>query len=60
MAQSQVTNLTTDLAGKAASSHSHAQSDVTNLTTDLAAKVAGPASATDNTVRRKDSSGTAT
>jgi hypothetical protein len=30
--------MTTALAGKAASSHTHAQSDVTNLTTDLAAK----------------------
>jgi len=40
IAQSQVTNLTTDLAGKAATSHSHAQSDVTNLTADLAGKAA--------------------
>jgi len=31
-------DLTTDLAGKAASSHSHAQSDVANLVADLAAK----------------------
>ena len=38
IAQSQVTNLTTDLSGKASSSHTHSQSDVTNLTTDLAAK----------------------
>lgn len=38
IAQSQVTNLTTDLAGKASSTHTHSQSDITNLTTDLAAK----------------------
>ena len=38
IAQSQVTNLTTDLSGKASSTHTHAQSDVTNLSTDLAAK----------------------
>ena len=33
-----VTNLTTDLAGKAPLSHTHAQSDVTNLTSTLAGK----------------------
>jgi len=38
VAQSQVTNLITDLSGKASSTHTHAQSDVTNLSTDLAAK----------------------
>lgn len=38
IAQSQVTNLTTDLAGKASSTHTHSQSDITSLTTDLAAK----------------------
>lgn len=38
IAESQVTNLVSDLSSKAASSHTHAQSDVTNLTTDLAAK----------------------
>jgi len=45
LSQSQVTNLTTDLAGKAASAHSHVQGDVTSLTTDLAAKapLASPA-----------------
>lgn len=37
-AQSNVTNLVSDLAAKAASSHTHAQADVTNLTTDLAAR----------------------
>ena len=36
--QSQVTDLVTDLAGKAASVHTHAQADVTNLTTDLSNK----------------------
>ena len=36
--QSDVTNLTSDLAGKAATSHTHAQSAITNLTSDLAAK----------------------
>jgi len=40
LAQSQITNLTTDLAGKAASVHSHAQSDVTGLVSDLAGKAA--------------------
>lgn len=52
-AQSDITNLTTDLAAKAStsyvdaglatkasSSHTHAQSDITNLATDLAAKQA--------------------
>jgi hypothetical protein len=38
LAQSQVTNLTTDLANKSNVGHTHPQSDVTNLTTDLAAK----------------------
>jgi hypothetical protein len=38
IAQSQVTNLTTDLSGKASTTHTHSQSDITNLTTDLAAK----------------------
>lgn len=38
IAQSQVTNLTTDLSGKASSTHTHPQSDITSLTTDLAAK----------------------
>lgn len=40
LAQSQVTNLTADLAGKAASSHTHVESDVTGLVSDLAAKQA--------------------
>jgi hypothetical protein len=34
------TDLNSALAGKAASSHTHAQSDITNLTTDLAGKQA--------------------
>ena len=38
IAQSQVTNLTTDLSGKASSTHTHPQSDITDLTTALAAK----------------------
>jgi hypothetical protein len=38
IAQSQVTNLTTALSGKASSTHTHPQSDITNLTTALAAK----------------------
>lgn len=37
-AESDVTNLVSDLAGKAAASHTHAQSDVTSLVSDLAAK----------------------
>ena len=37
IAQSGVTNLVTDLAGKAPTTHTHAQSDITNLTTDLTA-----------------------
>lgn len=36
--QSDVTNLPSDLAGKASSSHTHPQSDVTNLVSDLAGK----------------------
>jgi len=40
IAQSDVTNLVTDLAGKAPTVHTHAQSDVTNLVTDLAGKAA--------------------
>lgn len=39
LAQSQVTNLTTDLAGKASTSHSHAISDVTTLQTELDGKI---------------------
>lgn len=39
IAESDVTGLVADLAGKAAASHTHAESDITNLTTDLAAKV---------------------
>lgn len=38
--QANVTNLTTDLAAKAASSHTHAESDVTSLVSDLAGKAA--------------------
>jgi hypothetical protein len=38
--ESDVTNLVTDLAGKAAASHGHAEADVTNLVTDLAGKAA--------------------
>ena len=36
--QSEVTNLVTDLAGKAPTVHAHAQADVTNLVTDLGLK----------------------
>lgn len=36
IAESQVTNLLSDLAGKASATHTHAQSDVTNLVTDMA------------------------
>jgi hypothetical protein len=36
--QSQVTNLVSDLAGKAATVHQHSQSQVTNLVSDLAGK----------------------
>lgn len=38
--QSQVTNLTSDLAGKANASHTHATSEVTGLDTALAGKAA--------------------
>lgn len=38
LAQSQVTNLTSDLAGKANTSHTHAISDVTSLQTGLNSK----------------------
>jgi hypothetical protein len=37
-AQADVTNLVSDLAGKAPTSHTHAQADVTNLVSDLAGK----------------------
>lgn len=37
--QGDVSGLTAALAGKAASSHTHAQSDITNLTSDLSGKV---------------------
>ena len=39
-AESEITNLVTDLAGKASATHTHAQSDVTGLVTALAAKEA--------------------
>lgn len=38
IAESDVTNLPTDLSGKAATSHTHAEADVTSLVADLAAK----------------------
>jgi hypothetical protein len=38
LAESNVTGLVTDLAGKASSVHTHAESDVTSLTSDLALK----------------------
>ena len=38
-AQSDITNLVTDLAGKASTTHTHAQSDVTGLVTALSNKV---------------------
>ena len=38
LSESQITGLTSDLAGKAASSHTHAESDVTGLVSDLAGK----------------------
>ena len=38
IAESGVTSLVSDLAGKASSSHTHSESDVTSLTTDLTAK----------------------
>lgn len=38
--QGDVTNLVSDLAGKAAAVHTHAQSDITNLVSDLADKAA--------------------
>lgn len=37
-AQSDITNLTTDLSGKAAISHGHTESEIVNLVTDLAGK----------------------
>jgi len=46
IAESQVTNLVTDLAGKAASTHTHAESDITGLTTDLSNKANGTMSLT--------------
>lgn len=39
VSQSDVTNLVSDLAGKAATVHTHSESSVTNLTTDLAGKL---------------------
>jgi len=50
-AESDVTNLVTDLAGKAAASHTHTEGDITNLTSDLAAK------ATDTAVIHKATAG---
>jgi len=40
IAESDVTGLTADLAGKAAASHTHAESDITGLVADLAGKAA--------------------
>lgn len=37
-AESEITNLVSDLAGKAAASHTHTEADVTNLVSDLASK----------------------
>lgn len=60
IAESQVTNLVSDLAGKAASSHTHAESDVTSLVSDLAGKqpldsdlttIAGLTATTDNVIQ---------
>lgn len=70
--QSDVTNLVTDLAGKAPLSHTHAQADVTGLVADLAGKAAAShthpssqitdatANATASTVVLRDGSGGAT
>lgn len=60
VAQSQVTNLTSDLAGKAASSHTHATSEVTGLDTALAAKapVANPSFTGKATFESGDATGT--
>lgn len=46
LSESQVTGLVSDLAGKAAASHTHAESEVTNLVSDLAAKQASDATLT--------------
>lgn len=53
IAQSQVTNLTTDLAGKAASSHTHAASDITSGT--MASARLGSGTANSTTFLRGDS-----
>jgi hypothetical protein len=50
-----VTNLTTDLAAKAASAHTHAESDVTSLVSDLAAKQATSAKGAANGYASLDS-----
>ena len=55
--ESDVTNLTTDLAGKAASVHTHAESDVTGLVTDLAGKAAKSGDTFTGTLRVHDAAG---
>ncbi len=52
--QSDITNLTSDLAGKAAASHTHAIADVTSLQTALDGKQASNPAMTDNAIVRAD------
>jgi len=48
--ESDVTNLQTDLSGKALATHAHAETDVTNLTTDLSGKAPTVHTHTENNI----------
>ena len=56
-AQSDITDLSTALAGKAAATHTHAQSDITDLSTTLAGKIASTEKGANSGVATLNSSG---